>query len=77
MVQDLKLKLTITQRELASIFQLVDVDGDGKVSRRELVGAFLNIKSWTAWFKWSYFCLNRFSLLFESWTDSSSYLFQQ
>lgn len=45
MIDDLKLTLKISQKELSHIFYLVDVNGDGRVSREELISAFLGIKS--------------------------------
>jgi|JI9StandDraft_1071089.scaffolds.fasta_scaffold650716_1 Ca2+-binding EF-hand superfamily protein len=45
MIGDLKLSVSISLREMNIIFELLDYDGDGKVSRDELIEGFLAIKS--------------------------------
>jgi hypothetical protein len=45
MIDDLKLTLKISQRELTHIFWLVDSNADGRVSKEELISAFLSMKS--------------------------------
>ena len=37
--------ITITNKEIEHIFELMDVNGDGKVSRGELIDAFLSLKT--------------------------------
>jgi Ca2+-binding EF-hand superfamily protein len=46
MIEDSKLPVRsrITLKEMTSIFKLLDVNGDGRVSRQELIEAFLEIK---------------------------------
>lgn len=45
MISDLKLSVKISLREMNIIFDLLDFDGDGHVSRNELIEAFLAVKS--------------------------------
>jgi Ca2+-binding EF-hand superfamily protein len=37
-------RLRISLREITSVFKLLDVNGDGKVSREELIGALCEVK---------------------------------
>lgn len=45
MIADLKLSVKISQKEISTIFRVLDVNCDGKVSRAELADSFLAIKS--------------------------------
>lgn len=46
MIDDLNLspKLRVSLREITSIFKLLDVNGDGRVSREEFIEALCEIK---------------------------------
>jgi Ca2+-binding EF-hand superfamily protein len=47
MIEDLDLdpRIKMSGREINNIFDMLDVNGDGRVSRQELVQAFLAIKT--------------------------------
>ena len=45
LIADLNLGNKICQKEIDRIFKLLDVNGDGKVSKEELADAFIAVKS--------------------------------
>ena len=49
LIADLNLGNRICQKEIDKIFQLLDVNGDGKVSKDELADAFIAVKSSNLW----------------------------